>query len=646
VSLHEANSRFTRRAVATAVAGGAVWAVLLARLFQMQVLDNKTYRETALNNRVRLDLQPPQRGDILDRFGRPLASHRQAGRVILTREQVQDLPGVLARIATIIDLPEAVQRRILGEARSQPAFVPTLVARELSYEDFSRLSVHRAELDGVQVEMALTRSYPRGRDLAHVVGYVARASDEDLIRLAGELRPDAGREERDRHNRIRQMFRHPDMRVGRSGVEFFADEWLRGQHGFRRRETNANGRVIRELNSDSVKPVHGQPVTLTIDSELQRKTIERFGQESGAAVVMDVATGHLLAVVSTPAFDPNAFVNGISQKDFNVLREDARAPLYHKAYDGTYPPGSTFKMVVAMAALESGLVKPEDRVRCPGHYRFGSNTWHCWKRGGHGSVDMNQGIAQSCDVYFYEIARRAGVERIADVARRMGFEHVFDVGMTGGRAGLVPDPEWKQRVRKEAWFEGETINFGIGQGQLNVSPLQLAVMTARLAANGHLVVPTLIADGPRPPEPEPKDSDFDETFIALQQAGMANATARNGDLGLGGVRMAGKTGTAQVRRISAAERASGVRANDEVARELRDHALFVGYAPHDAPRYAVALVVEHGGWGSQTAAPIGRDILREALVRDSGASPVLPARSAANPTPASGSGSGSGEGSP
>jgi penicillin-binding protein 2 len=362
---------------------------------------------------------------------------------------------------------------------------------------------------------------------------------------------------------------------------------------------------------------------------LQRFAIDRFGEESGAAVVLDIETGDILAFVSTPAFDPNDFVNGISQTDYDVLRGNDRSPLYHKAYDGTYPPGSTFKMVVAAAALEAGI-SPNDTVYCNQTYRFGNRTWHCWKRGGHGTRNMHTGIKGSCDVYFYEIARRTGVQAIADMSRRFGFGQRWELGMMGGRSGVVPDDAWKREARGERWYEGETLNYGIGQGYLSASPLQLALMSARIAAEGRIIEPRVIGDGPVVTGTGiPDDTPLDPEIMRRMKAGMfgvtseAGGTARSsGDLGLGGPRLAGKTGTAQVRRISTAERASGVLKGDQLARKLRDHALFVAYAPADDPKYAISVIVEHAGGGSRNAAPVARDILAEALRRDSRAKPA------------------------
>ncbi|MCI4645019.1 MAG: penicillin-binding protein 2, partial [Hyphomonadaceae bacterium] len=326
--------QFTRRALVAGGTASALWLGLIGRFYQLQILNGDEYRRFAEENRIRLDLAPPQRGQILDRFGRPLASHRSAGRISIIREQAGDVEIVLKSIAKLIDLPEERQQRIVRDAQRQASFLPTLVARELTYEDFARMKLHAAQLPGVEVEMGLTRSYPRGRDLAHVLGYVAKASQRDLTRLTDGMNgPEAAQTNR--------LYRHPDMRTGRSGVEYICDSWLTGRPGQKRVVTNAAGRIIEQLDSSDLAPESGKDVVLTIDAELQRAAIERFGEESGAAVVLDIETGAILALVSTPAFDPNDFVNGISQADYDLLRNNERAPLYHKAFDGLYPPGST-----------------------------------------------------------------------------------------------------------------------------------------------------------------------------------------------------------------------------------------------------------------------------------------------------------------
>jgi len=626
---------FSRRMLMTGVAGGVVWAGLVARLFQLQILEGEKYDEMANQNHIKLELAPPQRGRILDRFGKPLASHRRAGRVTVIPEQLKDPAATIASIAALIDLSDGQVERVMEDVRRarlrRAAFLPVIVAHELSYEDFARMNVHAAELPGVQVEMALTRSYPRGRDFAHVLGYVARASQDDLDRLTEGKTADEAQT-------IERMFRHPDMRTGRQGMERFAEEWLRGKPGFKKLVTNAAGRVIDQIPDERLAPEAGKDLYITIDMDLQRVAIERFEGESGAAVVIEIESGDVLAMVSTPAFDPNDFVNGISSSDYAELRDDSRAPLYPRAHGGVYPPGSTFKMVVATAALETGAIKPTDRVHCNRYYHFGNRTWHCWKPGGHGSVDLHGAIKGSCDVYFYEIARRTGAQAIADTARKFGFGEAWSLGMTGARSGLVPDPEWKLRVRKEQWYEGETLNFGIGQGQLGVTPLQLALMTARIATEGHELKPTLIGRGPKDPDEHVLNAPLDENVMKLMKAGMYGVTSegggtayRSGDLGLGGPRLAGKTGTAQVRRITAEERAKGIRKGDAIERELRDHALFVAYAPADNPKYAISVIVEHGEGGSSRAAPVARDILAYAIRANSGRKPAWAQSAAVKP---------------
>ena len=615
-----------RRLFIAGAAGGVVSSVIIGRLVNLQLLNQEEFEARALDNQISLVPGVPQRGLIYDRFGEPLATHRTSWNVYAAREDLNDLEDTLARIAEVVELSEERQRRLIQNFRREQSFIPVSIMTDLTYEQFTRLSVMRAQLPGVSIEASQARSYPRGRDFAHVVGYVARANQSEIDAALEGLDPEADRQQ---ISRIQGVLKHPNMRVGRLGVEKEMDDWLGGTPGNHRYVRNAQGRTIRRLDDDENAPKPGEDVHLTIDADLQRAAIQLFGEQTGAAVLMDVQSGDILTLASNPTYDPNDFVNGISSTDYNQLREDERSPLYHKAYDGLYPPGSTFKMIVGAAALRAGLTTPNETVYCPGHYSFGNRRFHCWQRGGHGNVNLHGAIQKSCDVYFYEIARRLGPERIANEAKAFGLGVSYELGMTGGAAGVVPNDDWKRRRFNEPWYDGETLNYGIGQGYLTVSPLQLAVMTARLArTDGVQVMPRMVGIGDNVPQNPSFGSLPDPEIMQQLRAGMyavtseAGGTAlRAGDIGFEGYRMAGKTGTAQVRVISAAERQTGVISNDQLPRRLRDHGLFVGFAPYDNPRYSVAVVVEHGG-GSSAAYPIARDLMREAFQRNSGRSPT------------------------
>ena len=629
--------KFNRRTLLASVTGGVLFSGLIGRLVQLQLVQGEEFAALANENRIRLDPAPARRGVIYDRFGQKIASNKRNFYVRAVPEEIEDFDATLARVASFVPVSERRQRQLRNEVRRQPGFVPVTMAEDLSWEEFSRLNVHTPELRGVYAEVGQLRSYPMGAAFAHTIGYVAKPNREELDALIQKQYLDLGVAENDlqtRRNirdRMQSIYRHPDMRIGRQGMEQFAETHLRGEAGFQRVAVNAQGRIVERLDSSDVAPVPGGDIVTSFDAEIQKFAINRFGEESGSAIVMDIESGDLIAMASTPAFDSNDFVSGISHTKYNALLDDKKLPLYHKAYDGIYPPGSTFKMVVAAAALEAGI-SPTERVYCGGHMWFGNRQFHCWKRGGHGAMNMHDGIKHSCDVYFYEIARRIGVDAIAAMARRFGLGHVYELGITGGSKGIVPDSAWKLEARGEPWFEGETLNFGIGQGYLSTSPLQLAVMTSRIAVDvtKHARSPRLIIGGMQTPKDDaPATTPVAEEYLERLRAGMyavtseAGGTAlRSGDLG-GGVRLSGKTGTAQVRRITRAERATGVLSNAELEWRLRDHALFVSYAPADNPRYVCVVVVDHGGGGSAVAAPIARDIMKETLRRDPMNRPVF-----------------------
>ena len=411
----------------------------------------------------------------------------------------------------------------------------------------------------------------------------------------------------------------PGFKIGKSGIEKYLEKALRGESGNLKLEVNAYGRIMKEI--ERVDGIPGKDVQLTIDSRLQQKAFELFGEESGAAVLLDVHTGEILAFVSAPSFDPNMMTQGLSTEDWNALLHNERNPLTDKAISGQYSPGSTFKMIVALAALEAGVIKPETRTYCAGKMFLGNHAFHCWKKEGHGHLNVVEALQHSCDIFFYETAQKLGIEKIADMARRFGLGSKINIGLENEKAGLIPDKEWKLRRFGEPWQQGESLISGIGQGYILTTPLQLATMTARLVNGGYEIKPTFlkVSDGEKS---KIKKIDVSPANLELIKEGMyavvnkPGGTAWRSQFDYHGQRMGGKTGTTQVRRITMKERREGIKKESELPWRLRNHALFVGYAPHDNPKYAVAVLVEHGGGGSSVAAPLAGKILREAVMLD------------------------------
>ncbi|MBT6095713.1 MAG: penicillin-binding protein 2, partial [Rhodospirillaceae bacterium] len=466
---NERHKLFNRRTAMLAGGQAVLLSVLAGRLYYLQVVESERYRTLADENRINLRLLPPLRGRIVDRFGVPIADNRQNYRVLLIPEDTRDLDLTLSALGQIIPIGQVEQRRILRDTKRNRSFVPVTVRENLDWKTAARIEVNAPDLPGIMIDVGQSRSYPHGADLAHVLGYVAAVSPKEQT---GD-----------------PLLELPGFRVGKAGLERTHDLALRGKGGSSQVEVNAYGRVIRELERREGEP--GAEVQLTIDMGLQRMVSERLGEESAAAVILDVHTGEVLAMASTPAYDPNAFNKGLSGKEWQNLVTNPRAPLTNKTIAGRYAPGSTFKMAVLLAALDKGIVTEDSEVFCPGFMELGNARFHCWKKHGHGVVNAKSAITQSCDVYFYEIARRTGIERIAAMARRLGFGTPLGVDLPGERAGLVPTPKWKRGALDAAWQKGETVITGIGQGYLLVTPLQLAVMTARLVNGGFAVTPTL-----------------------------------------------------------------------------------------------------------------------------------------------------------
>ena len=592
-------SVFSRRALVLFGAQATVAAGLGGRMYQLQILEGEKYAARAERARIRPSLLAPVRGQILSRDGKPLAENRHNYRVILYREDTDDVAATLDRLAEIIPIPPLRRQALLEEAKRTRAFLPVVVAENLRWEEFAEVNANAPALAGIAPELGLTRHYPQADYAGHMVGYVAAASERDIER--------AGKDG--------SLLKLPGMRIGKSGVERIEEVALRGKAGLSRVEKDVHGRPIREL--ERREGVAGEDLTLTLDMGLQKYAMQRMGEESGAVVVMDIYDGDVLALASTPGFDPNGFVLGLSQKEWVSLRDDEKRPLNNKAVSGLYPPGSTFKMVVELAALDAGVVGPGHSVYCGGHIELGSHRFHCWKRGGHGTMDARTGLKQSCDIYFYDLAKRIGIDRLAEVARKFGIGTLPEIGLIDAKAGTMPDSAWKRAALNQPWYPGETLHAGIGQGYLTSSPLQLAVMAARIANGGYQVHPRLVRarNGERVRARSLVGTGIAAAHMETVKRAMyavvnePGGTAYRSRIAMPGYEMAGKTGTAQVRRITAAERATGVLKNEELPWNRRDHALFVAHAPAHDPRYAISVIVEHGGGGSKVAAPIARDVL-------------------------------------
>lgn len=597
---------FTRRTIMLGGAQTLLLAALAGRMYQLQVLESDSYKTLADDNRINMQLLPPPRGRIFDRFGQPLAVNQLNYRLVIVPEQSGDLERALSALSDLLPIETRDRERILREARRKRKFVPITVRENLTWEEVSRIEVNAPDLPGTMIDVGQTRHYLAGRETAHIIGYVGAVSEKEL-----EGDP---------------VLALPGFRIGKNGAEKTFEKALRGKAGSRQVEVNAFGRIIRELRRDEGQP--GDDHILSIDMGLQEYANARIQDKSSAAVVIDVHSGELLAMVSAPSFNPNSFTTGISHTEWNALMANERFPLTNKAISGQYSPGSTFKMVVALAALDGGIINAYQKFFCPGFIELGNRRFHCWKRGGHGHMNMNSAITQSCDVYFYEVSKRIGVNAIAAMARRFGLGEKLGIELPSERKGLVPTRDWKLAVHGVPWQKGETLVVGIGQGFLLTTPLQLAVMTARIANGGIAVLPKLVRETQRsgqrlPDTREPFPSmGLSAAHLAIVQKGMNDVTnyprgtAFSARIEEPGMAMAGKTGSVQVKRITKAERESGVRKNEDRPWKDRDHALFVGYAPVEAPRYAISVIVEHGGGGSKSAAPVARDILREVQRRD------------------------------
>ncbi len=595
----EKNRVVERRTLIVIIFNLLAFAVIAARLYFLQVKEADKYKMMSDENRISTRFLVPPRGLIYDRNGEIIAKNEQDFQALMVAEQTPDIEDTLANFKRIIPLSEGEEQKIRKDLKNKRRFIPIKLKDNLNWDEVSKILLHAPDLPGVEIDEGLSRYYPYADIYAHVLGYVGPVSDKD--------------------KKDNPLYMVPGFKIGKSGLERYFDYKLQGKGGTIKLEVNAYGRVMSEIERNNGE--EGESLTLTLDARLQQAAYEAFGEESGAAVVLNVRTGEILALVSTPSFDPNLFTNGISYKHWNALLNNERTPLVNKAVSGQYSPGSTFKVVVALAALEAGVINLNTRFNCTGGLDVGNIRFHCWRHSGHGSLNVVEALKHSCDIFFYETAMKLGIDKIHDMAVKLGMGNVLEVGLDNEKAGIIPTKAWKKARFGTAWTHGDAANSGIGQGYVLVTPLQLATMLARVVNGGYAVQPTFI----KPTEKDLakiKRLDISTKNIEIVKRGMfevvngAGGTAGRARFNIDGALMGGKTGTTQVRRISMKERSSGILRDEQLPWRLRNHALFIGFTPVDNPRYAVAVIVEHGSSGSGVAAPIASKILQKALQLD------------------------------
>lgn len=589
---------FTRRAMLLGGLQLAVFTTLAGRLLYLQFINSEKYTALSENNRIKLQLISPARGNILDRGGKLLATSEINYRLFIDYSTInqQTFKSTVEKLRNLIDIPEK-KLKSLENVKVSTASMPDMVKDHLSWDEVSLIELHMMDLAGVNIDIGQIRYYPLQDEIAHMIGYLGAVTQEDL----SEDDP--------------PLMRLPDFKIGKNGVEKMLEERLRGEAGIRQLEVNVHGMPVREIGKTDSQA--GEDVKLTIDADLQHYAASLVKNESASVIVMEIETGNLLTMVSLPAFDPNIFSKSISSDYWKELSNDKKSPLLNKAIMGQYPPGSTFKMIVGLAALEAGLIHENSTVHCPGHFYLGDHRFNCWKEGGHGTVRYHEAIEQSCDTFFYNTAQRLGADRIVAMARRYGLGELQGIGLTGEKAGNIPTPEWKMKRYKERWSGGDTINYAIGQGFTLATPLQLTTMIARMVSNKRVVPRLIVPEGEEYPEFKTMGLSSDLMRINID----AMSAVNNSEQGTAYAKrildprfmLGGKTGTSQVRKILQ-------RGQDQskLPWEARHHALFVGFAPVDQPKYACCIAIEHGGGGASAAAPVARDILLRVQQMDKG----------------------------
>ena len=612
-----------RRMFLITAAKAVVMVGLVGRLISLQINQATKYRSLSDKNRFREWKLAPERGVIKDFFNREIASNEPLYQVHLIPENAKDIDNLFVRLKAILNISEKKVSYLKRTIKKQKPWEPIIISKNLSWSDFSRLNLFLHELDGVEPIVSVARTYPDNSS-AHVLGYVSQISAKDL-----------------QNKKYLAELAVPGMAIGKTGLERKLDEKIIGQIGYQRYEVNAFGKRIKEIKVNTGQA--GQSFKTTLDYEVQKYTNELLKDKAAAVCVMDVYNGDIVSLVSSPTFEPNAFIHGLDKNYWNSLIKDERKPLANKALSGLYPPGSTIKTLVALSALEHRIIKPLDTFRCKGKIELYGEKFHCWEKKGHGIVNLRKGIQRSCDVYFYEIARKLGVDRLSETAKRFGLGKKVLNDFIEEKSGVVPNTKWKKKFIGQNWYLGETLHSGIGQGYFQSTPIQLCLMTAQIANGGFEIKPRILSDGKNdklrdylkfkndnPNQPLPADllvANYnlkplfknqehinlikDAMFSSSNEPGGTSYRHRHQDPKF---TFAGKTGSSQIKRFTEAQREAEVKQN-ELDYKDRDHALFVAFAPYKNPQYAISVLVEHGGSGGKAAAPIAKKIIKKVLER-------------------------------
>ena len=582
---------------------------LVSRLFFLQVKENKKYLTLSDKNRIREWKLAPVRGEFHDYFGNVIAGNFEAYQLHVIPEQVEDFRYVIYRLKDLLELSDRDFKKVLKKKNEIKPWETLIVSDNLSWQKFSKINNHLYDLNGVKPVISISRNYPYKENFTHLIGYVSQANEEDIENIES----------------IKKNF-VPGLKVGKVGLEKSFENELIGTNDIERYEVNAYGRRISQLEFQ--KGEKGKTLRLTIDTEVQKLANELLKDQAGSICVMDIYTGDIVAMHSSPSFDPNLFVFGISKDDWQLIRNDPMKPLVNKTLQGNYSPGSTIKPIVALSALENKIMNINFAVNCKGHkypLELYGQTYHCWKKEGHGFMNLRNAMKQSCDTYFYEIARRLGVDKLSETAKKFGLgKEVFGDLFSIEKKGLVPNTQWKKNALGQGWLLGETIITGIGQGYIQTTPIQLCLMTAQIGNGGHKIYPRIVVNNENNVAQVDKFTPLYENSknIKIVQDAMfastneARGTSFKSRIDNPKYQFAGKTGTAQVKKITEKDRELDLK-TFEIPYEERDHALYIAYGPYKNPRYAVSIVIEHGGSGSTKAAPMAKKLFKLVIDRHS-----------------------------